>query len=109
MAAEPITLFSHKIDPAGVLQLLRRLAPGLRVEGPEDDWNTLTITGPRRLLRKPWTLSFGHDRDYYAGADWATQVNGMQGYFARFPENENTGRIMLLIQSFRFALTLFPS
>src|SRR5262245_3907241 len=108
MAAEPIVIYSHKIDPAGVLQLLRRLAPDLRVDGPEDDWSTITIMGPKRFLRRPWTLSFGHDRAYYSGDDWAAQMTGMQGFFSQFPENANTARIMLLIQSFRFGLTTFP-
>ena len=109
MAAEPIVIYSHKIDPAGVLDLLRRMAPDLTVDGGPDDWSTITLTGPRKFLRKPPTLSFGHDPDYYRADDFRrVQMNGMQGYFARFPENEHTGRIMALIDSFRFALTLFP-
>jgi hypothetical protein len=32
----------------------------------------------------------------------------MQGYFSRFPEAPQKGRIMLLIEAFRFALTLWP-
>src|SRR3954465_8336221 len=98
MAAEPIVIYSSKVDPAGVVRLLRRLAPDLRVDGAEDDWRTATVTGPKRLLRRPWSLTFVHDRAYYEGDDWATQMRGMQGYFSRFPQNENTERIMLLIQ-----------
>jgi hypothetical protein len=109
MAAEPIVIYSHKIDPAGVLDLLRRMAPDLTVDGGPDDWSTITITGPRKFLRKPPTLSFGHDSGYYRADDFhRIQMNGMQGYFARFPENERTGSVMALIDSFRFALTLFP-
>ena len=32
----------------------------------------------------------------------------MQGYFSRFPQNQNTGPIMCLIASFRFSITTFP-
>lgn len=108
MAAEPIVIYSHKIDPAGVLQTLRKLAPDLRVEGPENDWKTITIFGPKPLLRKATSLSFGHDLAYYAGTHWDKQIRGMQGYFSRFPENQNTARIMLLIQSFKFSIATFP-
>lgn len=108
MAAEPIVIYSHKVDPAGVLEALRRLAPDLAVEGPPDNWTRTTIKNPRGALRKASTLSFGHDRGYYAGPEWANQMRGMQGYFSRFPANENTARIMLLIDSFRFSITTFP-
>ena len=36
MAAEPINVFSRKIDPRGVVQFLRMLVPDLQVVGPED-------------------------------------------------------------------------
>ena len=108
MAAEPIVIYSHKIDAAGVLQLLRQMSPGLQVKGPPDNWQSITITEKRGLLKRAATLSFGHDRAYYTGDGWPRQMNGMMGYFARFPENERTGVILSLINSFRFALTTFP-
>jgi hypothetical protein len=33
----------------------------------------------------------------------------MQGYFGQFPENENSARVVLLIESFRFAISMFPA
>jgi hypothetical protein len=44
--------------------------------------------------------------DYYQGADFPQQMQGMQGYFSRFPENGNTALTMRLIASFRFSLSL---
>jgi hypothetical protein len=85
MSAEPIVIYSHRVDPAGVVRLLREMAPECVVEGPLDAWRTVTIRGPARLLRARSTLSFGHDPSYYTGADWARQMSGMQGYFSRFP------------------------
>jgi hypothetical protein len=108
VAAEPITIFSYKIEPAGVLDLLRKLAPNLKVVGADADWQQATILGRRRLLAKRSVLTFRHDSGYYAGSNWLTQVRGMQNYFAQFPENENSQRILLLIQSFRFALAVAP-
>lgn len=108
MAAEPIVIYSHKIDPDGVLQILRTLAPDVTVEGPAESWRQATVVGEGRGLPGRWRLSFGHDRNYYASSNFARQMNGMQHYFRRFPENENTTRIMLLIQSLRFALATSP-
>jgi hypothetical protein len=105
VAAAPINLFSHKIDPAGVLALLRQIAPDLKVEGPPDNWTKITITLKGGLFKRGAAIEFGHHRDYYAGPGWPRQVGGMQGYFSQFPDNDVKPRIMLLIQSFRFALT----
>jgi hypothetical protein len=107
MAAEPLVIYSHKVDPAGVLSVLRALAPGLQVVGPPDNWTQITITS-KRFLKKASTITFAQDPSYYTGDDWPTQMRGMQGYFSRFPETGNTALVMLLIQSFRFAITLYP-
>jgi hypothetical protein len=106
MEAEPINLFSHKQDVAGIAILLRRLAPGLSIAGPEDDWQRITIQGAGSLLRKAPVLIFKHDREYYSGPEWPMQVAGMQGYFSRFPEVARKPDIMRVIRSFRFALAL---
>lgn len=108
MAAEPITIYSHKIDPVGVLKLLRQMAPDLRIEGPEDNWKAITIEQPRGFLRKAACITFGHDRSYYDSPEFATQMRGMMGYFSRFKQTENRDVVMHLINSFRFGLTLFP-
>jgi hypothetical protein len=108
VSAEPIVLYSHRIDPVGVLRVLRDLAPDIEVEGTPEAWTRATIRQRVGFLRRPRVLSFGHDPSYYGGPDWARQMRGMQGYFLRFPKTRETDRIMLLIQSFRFALTLWP-
>jgi hypothetical protein len=109
MAAEPITIYSSNVDPEGVLGCLRALAPDLKITGGPGGWSSITISTGRGLFRKPATLTFNHAQDYYAGEDFPKQMRGMQGYFSRFPANDLTPRIMLLIASFRFSVTLFPS
>lgn len=104
MGAEPITLFSHTIDPKGVLDVLRGMAPDLDLVGSEDNWERVTITGRRRFLRKPESITFTQDGDYYVDQDWGDQIGGMQGYFSRFPTHDLTGRLMMLIATFRFAV-----
>ncbi len=108
MSAEPVVIYSHRVDPAGVARLLTEMAPDCEVIGPPEGWRSITIRGPARLLRRRSTLSFTQDPTYYAGSDWPRQMLGMRGYFSRFPRNHNAERVMLLIGSFRFALSLFP-
>ena len=108
MAAEPLVIYSHRIDPAGVLRVLREMAPGLVVTGTEENWSTIAIALRRGWRRRKATVWFSHDREYYSGPEFTRQMQGMQEYLARFPENENSERIMLLVQSFRFAITVHP-
>jgi hypothetical protein len=104
MAMEPINIFSHRIDPRGVVSVLRSLAPAVAVTGPDDAWQeaAVTITPPGR--KQPVRLIFRHDPDYYDGPDWPRQRLGMQGYFSRFPEGGRKPDILRLIDTFRFAL-----
>lgn len=104
MAAEPINIFSRKVDPRGVVQILRRLAPTLHVIGPDDCWEKIVVAGPKRLFGRSWSLTFVHDPEYYDGPGWTRQVLGMQGYFMRFPGIDERPEILRLIGSLRFAL-----
>lgn len=104
MAAEPINIFSCKIDPRGVVNVLRSLAPSLQVIGPEDCWEKIVIKCPRGWLRRCSVLTFLHNEEYYDGPSWPGQILGMQGYFGRFPETKLKPDILRLIGTFRFAL-----
>ena len=107
MAAEPINIFSHKIDPRGVLAVLRRVGPMVNVEGPTNNWTQARVTLPRKgLFGKPRTILFRHDREYYDGRDWPRRRTGMQGYFSRFPLGDVMPRVMQTIASFRFCLSV---
>ena len=104
VAAEPINVFSHNQDLAGIAALLRQQLPTVQIHGPDEAWERITITGQKSWFRKTPTLIFKHDPDYYGGADWPQQVAGMQGYFSRFPDGPRKPDVLQLIQSFRFAL-----
>jgi hypothetical protein len=106
MAAEPINVFSCRIDPRGVLTVLRSLAPGLTVIGTDDHWQRIEIVTQKRFLRKGRRLAINHDAEYYDGTDWPRQVLGMQGYFSRFPESPHKADVLRLIGTFRFALAV---
>jgi hypothetical protein len=107
MAFEPFNIFSRRIDPRGVIAVLRKLVDKLTVEGPEDDWQQVVVLGPKKLLRKPARLVISHDSAYYDGPGWSNQIQGMANYFSRFPEVPLKPDVLRAIHSFRFILA-FP-
>jgi Domain of unknown function (DUF4272) len=104
MAAEPITIYSFKIDPHGVLTVLRTLEPSLQVIGPEDNWERIIITGPRTVLGKSSSLIITHDEPFYDAPGWSRHLLGMQGYFSRFPETNRKPGILQAIGNLGFIL-----
>lgn len=106
MAREPITIFSAKADPSGVIRLLRQLGFKPQIEGPDDNWRRVTIaTGSLWSKRK---LILTHDREYYSPPNWPKQLSGMRGYIGCFPDGPRKERALYLVQSFGFSLgTLF--
>ncbi len=101
MPFEPVNVFSHHIDPAGVLEVARRVASSVEIDGGEDDWTQLVanVEGVELVV--------GHSRAYYAGPGWSKQVAGMAGSFARFPEAPKKREVLRAIHALRFALS-FP-
>lgn len=102
MPPEPITIFARIADPRGVARLLRERAPGVVFDGPDDRWGKAVFTVGKWWARR--TLTITHDPAYYSEPNWSVQMNGMRGYFARFPESDRRHRAMALTGTFRFAL-----
>src|SRR5262245_60886963 len=100
MPAEPMTLFSRIADPAGVARLLRKRVPGVAIDGPDDAWRNAVVK------HSTGTLTFTHDPSYYAEPNWSVQMNGMAGYFSRFPETERKSLALMLPTTFKFSLGL---
>jgi hypothetical protein len=105
MAVEAITIFSHKIDPDGVLRVVQATAPKIRETQEGGTWGKAVAEFPRGFLRKKLSLILTHDPDYYQGDRWPQQHSGMLGYFARFPMDEKRrSQVMSTIESFRFCI-----
>ncbi len=49
MAFEPIDIFSNRIDPRGVAELLRSTVAGVEVVGPDDDWEQIVVVFPKKV------------------------------------------------------------
>lgn len=106
VAAEPISLFARIADPAAVARLLRERAPGVVFEGSDGSWRRAVITVGKLWNKRKLTIT--HDPSYYAEPRWSIQMNGMRGYFSRFPDGDRKNRVMGLTTTFRFSLgTLF--
>ena len=104
MAMEPMTIYARINDRAGVVRRLRELVPTVKIDGPDDDWNSATVTFTKWLRKR--TLTFHYDADYHAEPTWSTQMNGMERYFSRFPETERKSTALLLMTTFRLCLGL---
>lgn len=108
MAGEPFNVFSHRIDPRGVIAAVRSMADEVHVEGPEDDWTKIIVSGPKRLLRKRAQLVVSHDSRFYNCDDWHKYILGMSNYVAGFPDAPRKQEILRMIVGFRFILA-FPN
>jgi hypothetical protein len=102
MAMEPITIFARIADPAAVARRLREIVPAVEIKGPDDGWREAVVCFGKGKKRR--TLTFVHDAKYYAEPNWSTQMNGMRGYFARFPDTDRKARVLKLTTSFHFSL-----
>jgi len=102
MAMEPMTLFARIADPAGVARRLRELAPSVVLDGPDDNWRSAVIAFGKWWNKR--TLTLTHDAAYYAEPNWSTQMSGMRGYFAGFPDTERKPLVMALTTSLHFSL-----
>lgn len=107
MAFEPINIFSRRVDPRGVVEVLRRSGFKLQTQGPDDDWQEIVLTvRPGNLLRRPRLMTFGHNSEAYDGKEWPRQVMGMQGYFSRFPDIPLKREILRMIGALQFVLAV---
>jgi len=105
--SEPITIFGPRVDPAGVLQLVRSRFDNVEVDGTDEAWTQLTVTFPkRRFWQKAQTLVLSHDPDYYAGPGWPTQVTGMGNFVGSFATSPPLGAARDVIARLRFALAV---
>src|SRR5262249_26111839 len=102
MAMEPINIFARSDDPAGVARLLRDRARHVEFDGPDDDWRQATVgfgsEGNRDLL------ILSRDPAYSLEPNWSTQMSGMRGYCAQFPETERKRLVFSLTTTFRTSL-----
>ena len=100
----PLNLFSHNIDPAGVLDVLRDFGD-LTVDGQVSEWTEATVRSKAGLFRKH-SVTLGHSVEYYSEPEWSQQMSDMMGYFASFPDSAARTNTLRLVRSFRFALAL---
>jgi hypothetical protein len=111
MAAEPVTIFSHKRDPAAVVSVVRQLAPTAQVitgDAGDATWTQIVVPGKRGLIRRGTPLVMLNDPDYYSGAGWETQLRGFTAYLLGWPPHERHKEVMSLLTALSFAVAIPP-
>ncbi len=102
MATEPVTLFAQTRNPGLVIDVLRKLDAKFKVVGTDDMWSEIVVTTGGWLKKK--VLRITHDPNYYTGQGWKLQMDGMRGYFSRFPDAPEQAKVLALTEKFGFAL-----
>ncbi len=108
MAHEPIVVYSRRIDPEGVVRLLRRIAKRVRVVGPDDDWNEAIVT-VRTGFWRTTKIVVSQSSELYDAATWPAHTFGLSNYIAEFPEVEGKTAILQALRQLRFAVSFAQS
>lgn len=104
MEAPPITLFSKKVDPEGVMELVLDHYPEARIVEDDQGWSII-IEQKRHVLSRTRALEINHEPDYYLGKDWDNQRMKLAGHLADAPMSKERHLTMLpVILEFEFAL-----
>ena len=107
MDFEPINIYSHRIAPAAVVEVLRRHYSDVNVTGPDDAWTKLTaVIHPGGFFRRPKLLHLTHKEEYYDGEDWPRQRMGLQNFVCSWNNADEQPDLPRLIRSFRFCLAV---
>jgi hypothetical protein len=100
---EPINVFGRELDRAAVARRMREMTPKMELDAPRDDgWRELKATFGPLWSRKRLTIRY--DPDHCSEPNWSRQLEGMRGYFSRFPETPRKERALMLTHTFKFAL-----
>lgn len=102
MTNEPVSIFARIVDPAGVARRLREVAPSVEIDGPDGAWNNAVVR-----VKKWWktrSITFTHNPEYYSEPNWSKQMDGMSGYFSRFPDTEQKWKALSLPTTFKFSI-----
>ncbi len=104
MASEPISIFSRHIRPREVVEAVVSRYPRAVVVGAGAKWTSITV--PFGDANPAPSVKLTHDADAYAQPAWSRQIDGMQGYFSRFPSSSpaHRARVQALVASLRFCL-----
>lgn len=104
MAYEPFNIFSHRVDPVGVIRVLRRVACEVHIEGPADDWTRLVALGTKWPFRKRPELCITHDSSYYTRPGFPRILASLVNHFQQLDDAPRKREVLLALRGCQFAL-----
>lgn len=98
-----MSIFSTRIDPAGVLDALARVASHVATDGAADQWRRAeaTFAGATEA-----PLIVVHDRHHYRGPGWRTELLLLREALGAFPPSAHRSDVMRAAASCRFSVAL---
>jgi len=108
VAPQPVSILSYRVDPEGVLSLVRKLVPLARADRDDSTWRTLEI--PPEESRHPATSSLvlTHAPESYRGPEWASTVGALRDRCKGFPPTGRTSEVVRALSGVGFRLDLGP-
>jgi hypothetical protein len=100
---KPVTLFSARIDPEGVLDVLRKAGATVDVQG--SPWAEGTASWKPGFFSRRIGMHIRNDPVYYGDESFSQQLPGMTRFVLGLGAPE---RFLAAIRSFRFAVSMIP-
>lgn len=112
VAPQPVSILSYRVDPDGVLSLVRQLAPDARARVDETTWRTLEVPPSHRAhghaAARRSALVLTHEPESYNGPRWAETVGELRDRCKGFPPTSRTAGVVRALSAVSFRLDLGP-
>ncbi|MCB1006074.1 MAG: DUF4272 domain-containing protein [Acidimicrobiales bacterium] len=104
MAAEPVSIFAARIDPAGVLGALARASARVVTDGGDEHWRRAEASfDAGGLEHAPVVLV--HDSLRYRGPGWRTELALLREQVGSFPPSSQRSDVVRAVAGCRFVVS----
>jgi Domain of unknown function (DUF4272) len=97
---QPVSILSYRVDPDGVLGLVKQLAPAATTVVTDATWSTIEV----RLAAASAPLVLTHCPDDYDGPGWPDSVRQLRERCKGFPPTVRTAEVMRALSCVRFRI-----
>ncbi len=106
-----MSILSYRVDPHGVLSLVRQLAPRARASGEGTTWQRLEVPpspAPVKGLDARSTLVLTHAPESYCGNGWSDTISDLRERCKGFPPTGRTPEVVRALSGVGFRVDLGP-